>query len=293
VKGKGEFLFRPIGILHTPYRSKSGVPIQGVFDPGSRGRAEIFEAYEPGLKDVEGFSHLILLYVFDQSQGYDLVVAHGSQYGSSLKEIAPDFKTTAFAHGTDWYSNELIIEDDLGIRVPIVLFVEEGKHATCPDRNADGIYTPGYDVNVRINDAWGVRDVFGSGWLIDPSFNSAMFKPRWPQFAVLPPESSQACHAHTFFSSIPKDDPSYGEILGRYELRPANTVVMCDDVPPDREFLLGMMTRRIGAQAMKSGVIIGILTNICFWLLTPISWLWRKCKGIEPSCEGFNPAHRI
>jgi basic membrane lipoprotein Med (substrate-binding protein (PBP1-ABC) superfamily) len=34
------------------------------------------------------------------SQGYDLVIAHGSQYGSSLREIAPDFPTTAFAHGT-------------------------------------------------------------------------------------------------------------------------------------------------------------------------------------------------
>jgi basic membrane protein A len=34
------------------------------------------------------------------SQGYDLVIAHGSQYGSSLKEIAPDFPETAFAHGT-------------------------------------------------------------------------------------------------------------------------------------------------------------------------------------------------
>ena len=34
------------------------------------------------------------------SQGYDLVIAHGSQYGSSLKEIAPDFAETAFAHGT-------------------------------------------------------------------------------------------------------------------------------------------------------------------------------------------------
>lgn len=34
------------------------------------------------------------------SQGYDLVIAHGSQYGSSLKEIAPDFEETAFAHGT-------------------------------------------------------------------------------------------------------------------------------------------------------------------------------------------------
>jgi basic membrane protein A len=34
------------------------------------------------------------------SQGYDLVIAHGSQYGSSLQEIAPDFEKTAFAHGT-------------------------------------------------------------------------------------------------------------------------------------------------------------------------------------------------
>lgn len=34
------------------------------------------------------------------SQGYDLVIAHGSQYGSSLREIAPDFEKTAFAHGT-------------------------------------------------------------------------------------------------------------------------------------------------------------------------------------------------
>lgn len=34
------------------------------------------------------------------SEGYDLVIAHGSQYGSSLREIAPDFPETSFAHGT-------------------------------------------------------------------------------------------------------------------------------------------------------------------------------------------------
>ena len=34
------------------------------------------------------------------AQGYNLIIAHGSQYGSSLREIAPDFPTTAFAHGT-------------------------------------------------------------------------------------------------------------------------------------------------------------------------------------------------
>ena len=68
-----EFTFRAIGVLRTPYKSKSGVPIQGIFDPESEGRAEIFEQYESGLKDIEGFSHVILLYVFHQSEGYDLI----------------------------------------------------------------------------------------------------------------------------------------------------------------------------------------------------------------------------
>jgi tRNA-Thr(GGU) m(6)t(6)A37 methyltransferase TsaA len=67
------YVFRPIGILKTPYKSKSGVPIQGVFDRESGGEAEIFEEYAPGLQDIEGFSHLIVIYVFHLSQGYDLV----------------------------------------------------------------------------------------------------------------------------------------------------------------------------------------------------------------------------
>lgn len=67
------FSFKPIGILHTPFTTKDGVPIQGVFDPEARGRAELFKDYEAGLMDIEGFSHLVLIYVFHHSQGYDLV----------------------------------------------------------------------------------------------------------------------------------------------------------------------------------------------------------------------------
>jgi len=68
-----EFRFKPIGRLQTPYQSKSGVPIQGIFDPESEGKAVIFEAYEAGLQDIEGFSHLIMIYVFHRSKGYDMV----------------------------------------------------------------------------------------------------------------------------------------------------------------------------------------------------------------------------
>jgi tRNA-Thr(GGU) m(6)t(6)A37 methyltransferase TsaA len=68
-----EFIFRPIGVLKTPFKSKSGVPIQGVFAPEAEGEAEIRKEYEPGLIDIEGFSHLILIYVFHRSEGYELI----------------------------------------------------------------------------------------------------------------------------------------------------------------------------------------------------------------------------
>jgi hypothetical protein len=163
-------------------------------------------------------------------------------------------RVTALAHGTDWYSNEVQIRGEF-VRTPVVLFVEEGKHATCPDRNADGIYTPGYDVNVRINDAWGVRDVFGAGWLIAPGYAASMTKPRHRLFKVLPPDTPHRCATDEFSSSL-RDTTG----LTHYELRAANTVVMCDDVPPDREFLLSMMTKhKFGAgnepEQFKSGSV--------------------------------------
>ena len=67
------YTFEPIGVLHTPYFSKEGVPIQGAFDSQSIGTAEVFEEYAPGLQDLEGFSHLILLYLFHRAKGYDMI----------------------------------------------------------------------------------------------------------------------------------------------------------------------------------------------------------------------------
>jgi len=62
------------------------------------GGAEKMElVYSEGMFVVDDAAAAIRDYA---SQGYDLVIAHGSQYGSSLQEIAPDFPETAFAHGT-------------------------------------------------------------------------------------------------------------------------------------------------------------------------------------------------
>ena len=65
--------FCPIGIIHSPYTEPAGVPIQGVFAGGATGTVEVFTEFAEGLTDLEGFSHIILLYHFHLVQGYLLV----------------------------------------------------------------------------------------------------------------------------------------------------------------------------------------------------------------------------
>ncbi len=65
---------KAIGIIHTPFHTLEGMPIQPTAAIGVQGTVEVFPEYEEGLQDIDGFSHLILLYHFHQSQGYNLRV---------------------------------------------------------------------------------------------------------------------------------------------------------------------------------------------------------------------------
>ena len=64
----------PIGLIHSPYKDLQGMPIQPSGAAGVEGTAEVYPEYQAGLKDLDGFSHLILLYEFHLSQGYKLEV---------------------------------------------------------------------------------------------------------------------------------------------------------------------------------------------------------------------------
>jgi tRNA-Thr(GGU) m(6)t(6)A37 methyltransferase TsaA len=64
---KKEIKLKPIGIIRTPYKDAEKVPIQGRFEKSARGRIKLFPKYKPGLKDIEGFSHLILIYYFHKA----------------------------------------------------------------------------------------------------------------------------------------------------------------------------------------------------------------------------------
>lgn len=67
------FTFTPIGVIHSPFTEREGMPIQSARST-AEGRIEIDEAYAEGLKDIEGFSHIYLLYVFDRATETKLTV---------------------------------------------------------------------------------------------------------------------------------------------------------------------------------------------------------------------------
>jgi tRNA-Thr(GGU) m(6)t(6)A37 methyltransferase TsaA len=69
-----EISYRPIGIIHSPYKETEGTPIQTTGAKGVGGTAEIVPECAEGLRDLEGFSHIILIYHFHLSRGYSLTV---------------------------------------------------------------------------------------------------------------------------------------------------------------------------------------------------------------------------
>lgn len=68
------FCFNPIGTIHSPFKQPEGMPIQPAGARGVKGTVEVFPEYAEGLDDLEGFSRVILLFVFDRSPGFDLTV---------------------------------------------------------------------------------------------------------------------------------------------------------------------------------------------------------------------------
>jgi len=66
--------YRPIGILHTPFNDLIDMPIQPTGRTSAPGTAEVFPEFAAGLKDLEGFSHVILLYHLHAVRRVDLTV---------------------------------------------------------------------------------------------------------------------------------------------------------------------------------------------------------------------------
>lgn len=66
--------YKPIGVIHTPFKEPKGTPIQPAAGEGVKGYIEIFPEYTDGLEGLEEFSHIYLIYHFHLIKNYSLKV---------------------------------------------------------------------------------------------------------------------------------------------------------------------------------------------------------------------------
>ena len=66
--------YRPIGIIHTSYKTPEGTPIQPTHAQGPEAKVEVLPEYAEGLTDLAGFSHIYLIYHFHLSKKFSLMV---------------------------------------------------------------------------------------------------------------------------------------------------------------------------------------------------------------------------
>ncbi len=138
-------------------------------------------------------------------------------------------RVTGKAHGIIWFWNVLNVDEET--KFPMTLFIEEGKHAIGTDKNADGYFTPGYDVNTRVNDAWGTRDVISTWTLFSGGYQSYMTKVRYDDTRIFPP--------------LPDDSPLTARVdsittpgtYAVYELRPLPPASLAADDPHLYKFM--------------------------------------------------------
>ncbi len=107
----------PIGIIHSPFKLKERTPIQP-FKSNKIGQVEVYKEFAPGLQDILGFSHIILIYRFHKSKNYELLVkpflddrsrgvfstrypARPNQIGISVVQLLKQKNNVLFVKGID------------------------------------------------------------------------------------------------------------------------------------------------------------------------------------------------
>jgi len=138
--------YRPIGIIHSPFEGPEGTPIQPAGARGINGSVEVFPQYTEGLKDVKGFSHIILIYHFHLS-------------GESSLTAKPYMDTES--HGV-FAMRGPSRPNSIGISVVRLVKVEENILRIQDVDIVDG--TPLLDIKPYVPE-FDIRDVESIGWL--------------------------------------------------------------------------------------------------------------------------------
>ena len=140
-----EFIMRPIGEIHTPFLDKRETPVQASHST-AHGQIEVYPAYAAGLRDLDGFSHLILLYVFHRS--YD-------EYDLSVKPFLADQEHGLFATRYPARPNPI------GLSIVRLLVIRDQRLEIEGVDMLDGTplldikpYIPDFDVQTDVRTGW-------------------------------------------------------------------------------------------------------------------------------------------
>jgi tRNA (adenine37-N6)-methyltransferase len=139
-----EIIMHPIGVIHSPFTEKDKTPIQASRSQAI-GLVEVYPEFADGLKDIEGLSHIYLLYAFHESDGYTLQV----------KPFLDDQEHGIFATRYPRRPNPL------GISVVKLLFRKENCLTVEGIDTLDGTplldikpYVPDFDLRTEIRTGW-------------------------------------------------------------------------------------------------------------------------------------------
>ena len=146
-KFQSEICFKPIGIIHSPFKSLKGIPIQPSMSD-AEGIIEIFSEFSLGLKDLNGFSHIFCIYYFDMVK---------KSVSLQVKPFLDDKMRGVFA------TRSLFRPNPIGLSVLKILKIEESKiyvkHLDILNK------TPVLDIKPYVPDFDSKGEGFKIGWL--------------------------------------------------------------------------------------------------------------------------------
>ena len=141
-----EIKYTPIGVIHSQFKEPKGIPIQSAAAKGIEGTVEVFPEFAEGLKDVEGFSHIILVYHFYLARKSSLKV---KPYLDN--EVRGIFSTRAPGR-----------PNPIGVSIVLLIGIEETLLQIQEVDIIDG--TPLLDIKPYVP-AFDVRETVKIGWL--------------------------------------------------------------------------------------------------------------------------------
>lgn len=141
------FEYEPIGVIRTPFESPDGMPIQPEGEDGAVGTIEVDESYGDALRDLDGFSHCILLYHFHASD---------DEFSLGVEPFLDDTERGLFATRAPRRPNAIGLS---------VVQIETVGDATMTVEGVDVVDgTPLLDIKPLVPE-FDVPDAVDSGWL--------------------------------------------------------------------------------------------------------------------------------